>query len=323
MAATTMSAPTNGINGAHSASGKEKVVNANLNFYLDPSQGGKDSFAIGTAGAYRRKFDSRPVQLHDARGYESEFSIDTHGFQYYKRPSTEKDFTDDGQVKGVAYPEAVQLIKDVTGATNVYVFSHITRRNDPAEAKKSAKTDGLDDSTPVPGIYPASYIHIDQTPACALQVLQDSFDTSSSPGRHALQEGGRWGIINLWRPISKIKRDPLAVCDARTIDDENLLPIKILQPPKTAATQYATTTKGEYMEIYSARFSEGQQWYFVSGMDVDETLLIKCFDSTTKEGVARRCPHSAFDWRDSAESAGAARESIEIRCLVFWEDQKS
>ena len=179
-----------------------------------------------------------------------------------------------------------------------------------------------DDTTPVPGIFPASYIHIDQTPACALQVLQDSFDTSSRLGRHALENGGRWGIVNVWRPISPIKRDPLAVCDARSIDDENLLPIRILQPPKDRPTQYATTTKGEYMEIYYARYSEGQQWYFVSEMDKDEVLLIKCFDSTTNPKTAKRCPHSAFEWRDKLDS-GSPRESIEIRCLVFWEDQKS
>jgi hypothetical protein len=206
-----------------------------------------------------------------------------------------------------------------TGATNVYVFSHITRRNDPAEVRNLKEND---DSIPIPGIFPASYIHIDQTPACALQLLQDSFDTSSAVGRHALENGGRWGIINVWRPISRIRRDPLAVCDARSISDEELRPIKILQPPKDRPTHYATTTKGEYMEIYYARYSEGQQWYYFSDMDTDETLLIKCFDSSTKDGIARRCPHSAFEWRDGADSE-VPRESIEIRCLVFWEDQKS
>ena len=179
------------------------------------------------------------------------------------------------------------------------------------------------DSTPVPGIFPARYIHIDQTPACALQLLNDHFDTSTTLGRHALEHGGRWGIINVWRPISRIQRDPLAVCDARSIADDDLLPIRILQPPKTAKTQYATTTKGEYMEIFYARHSEGQRWHFVSEMDTDEVLLIKCFDSSTREGLARRCPHSAFEYPESQGGNRSARESIEIRCLVFWEDQKN
>ena len=107
MAAATVAAP----NGSHSA--KDNVVHAKLNFYLDPSQGGRDSFAIGTAGAYRRRFDQRPVDIQDARGYENSFDVDTHGFQYYKRSITEKDFTDDAQVKRVAYPETEQLLKDM------------------------------------------------------------------------------------------------------------------------------------------------------------------------------------------------------------------
>ena len=108
MAAATVAAPSNGV---HST--KDSVVHANLNFYLDPSLGGRDEFAIGTTGAYRRKFDNRPVDIRDARGYEKEFDIDKHGFQYHKRPCTEKDFTDDAQVKAVAYPETEQLLKDL------------------------------------------------------------------------------------------------------------------------------------------------------------------------------------------------------------------
>ena len=108
MAAATTAASTNG---AHLAN--DKVVHAKLNFYLDPSLGGRDIFAIGTVGAYRRKFDERSVDIRDARGHENNFKIDTHGFQYHKRPCTEKDFIDDAQVKAVAYPETVQLLKDV------------------------------------------------------------------------------------------------------------------------------------------------------------------------------------------------------------------
>jgi len=211
-----------------------------------------------------------------------------------------------------------------TGASNVYVSSHITRRNNPKDIKAAlSDPTNADDDKPVSGIFPASYIHIDQTPACALQLLQDHFDTSSALGQHALKNNGRWGIINVWRPISRIRRDPLALCDARTINDQNLIPIKILQPPKSSKTQYATTTKGEYMEIYYAKYTEGQQWYFVSGMESDEVLLIKCYDSSTKEGRAKRCPHSAFDWTENDSDKDSVRESIEIRCLVFWEDQQN
>lgn len=89
------------------------VAHAKLNFYLDPSLGGQTSFAIGTAGAYRRKFDERPVDVKDARGREGDFNLDTHGFQYHRKACTEKEFVDDDQIKAVAYPETVELLKHV------------------------------------------------------------------------------------------------------------------------------------------------------------------------------------------------------------------
>lgn len=47
-------------------------------------------------------------------------------------------------------------------------------------------------------------------------------------------------------------------------------------------------------------------------------LLIKCFDSKL-DGRARRVPHTAFV---NEETQGErARESIEVRALVFYEDQ--
>ena len=105
---TAIAAPANGVHHI-----KDNLIEARLNFYLDPSQGGQTEFAIGTAGAYRRKFDERRVKIRNERGHETDFDLDTHGFQYCRRCSSEKDFTDDEQVKAVAYPEAQQLLKDV------------------------------------------------------------------------------------------------------------------------------------------------------------------------------------------------------------------
>ena len=53
-------------------------------------------------------------------------------------------------------------------------------------------------------------------------------------------------------------------------------------------------------------------------MTPGEVLLIKCYDSKM-DGRARRTPHSSFE--DPAAREGApARCSIEVRALVFHED---
>jgi hypothetical protein len=46
-------------------------------------------------------------------------------------------------------------------------------------------------------------------------------------------------------------------------------------------------------------------------------ILIKCFDSKL-DGRARRVPHTAFSVPGTEDKEG--RESIEVRCLVFHED---
>jgi hypothetical protein len=125
----------------------------------------------------------------------------------------------------------------------------------------------------------------------------------------------RWGIINVWRPIQgPVLRDPLAVCDARSCPDSDLRKVFALLP---GAGDGSTVSKGKGFEVFNVAANPEHRWYYASKMASDETLMIKCFDSKT-DGRARRVPHSAFQTEDDQ---GPPRQSIEVRCLVFWEDQ--
>lgn len=61
------------------------------------------------------------------------------------------------------------------------------------------------------------------------------------------------------------------------------------------------------------------RWYFKYRQQPDEAMLIKCFD--TLSSVARRSPHTAF--RDPDEDEKDDRESIEVRTLVFYKNDRS
>jgi hypothetical protein len=52
-------------------------------------------------------------------------------------------------------------------------------------------------------------------------------------------------------------------------------------------------------------------------MEEDEVILFKTFDSN-EDGRARFTIHTAFDDPNSAADA-RVRESIEVRCFVFWD----
>jgi len=54
-------------------------------------------------------------------------------------------------------------------------------------------------------------------------------------------------------------------------------------------------------------------------MTPEDFWLIKCYDSSM-EGKARRTPHSAFEL-PGQDGSMKGRESIEVRCLVFWENE--
>ena len=76
-------------------------------------------------------------------------------------------------------------------------------------------------------------------------------------------------------------------------------------------------SQGKGFEVFNVAQNNAHQWYYASEMKPDEALMIKCFDSK-KDGRARRTPHTAFQ---TDKDFGGPRQSIEVRCLVFWEDQ--
>ena len=129
----------------------------------------------------------------------------------------------------------------------------------------------------------------------------------------------RFAIVNLWRAWGNVTRDPMALCDARTVDEKDLAAVYAELPESLTKAktgyQFAAGSRSEAWEVKANPSSH--RWYYAAGMTPQEALLIKQYDSK-KNGVARRCPHSAFS---TPYDYGPTRQSIEVRCLLFWEDQ--
>lgn len=203
-----------------------------------------------------------------------------------------------------------------TGATKVHVFSHIIRKDSREAAEAAVNTDPSlqDGNASYQKVVPARYIHIDFTNDGAVQIFEDNFDRQLG---EKLKKT-RWAIINVWRPIKPISKDPLAICDARSARDEDLMPVMAHLPPKGSG-QYADVSGGDKFELYYKKYHPEEQWYFADKMQPHEVLLIKCFDSLRDGKTARRCPHTAFTNPDT--EGDESRQSIEVRSLVFFEDQ--
>lgn len=129
----------------------------------------------------------------------------------------------------------------------------------------------------------------------------------------------RWGIINVWRPLKPLTRDPLGVCDGSSVPERDLKEFTFnLKGPNGTYTDISKGDKVTSWSVYRPQKPGAHKWYYLSGMSPEEVILIKCFDSK-KDGRCRRAPHSAFE--DKRYLDHEARTSVEVRCLVFWEDQ--
>lgn len=270
-------------------------VPTQLNYYKDPGDGSEPAPSIiGKPETYERPFEPLDVVVQDIRGREDQFSLDKNGFQIFRHESQEKVFTDDDHIKSVYYPETEQLLKDATGASRIFIFDHTIRRA-PSDNRTGAPASA---AASLRG--PVNRVHIDQ-----------SYSAAKGRVPHHLPEDAdtllktRYQIINVWRPIKTIFKDPLTVAEAHSVPESDLIPVGLIYPDR----------RGETLTV---RPNKAHEWRYLHGQTPEEVMLIKCFDSKV-DGRARRVPHTAFvneEYKDADK-----RESIEVRALVFHEDQ--
>ena len=147
----------------------------------------------------------------------------------------------------------------------------------------------------------------------------------------------RWAVMNVWQPITRsVKRDPLAFCDYRTVDENDFRTVVANLPPPGAGGEYGDVSKNrshkpraEYSsngaaaaryEVTNMAYNPAQKWYYASDMTTDEAWVFKIFDSKVENGTARCAVHSSFPLKDQKDS-GPPRESVEVRAFVFWDDE--
>ena len=124
--------------------------------------------------------------------------------------------------------------------------------------------------------------------------------------------GHRAALINLWRPIiGPVQDRPLAICDARSAKLEDFIPTEIQHfLEDDLETPHLTG------QIYSFRHNPDHRWYYVSDMQPDEVMLLKCYDSAD-DGRACFTGHTGFNNPECPEEF-TPRESIEARTVVIF-----
>jgi hypothetical protein len=265
------------------------VTEAILN-YLEPTEERPRSYTFDPP-ANEPRTNTRnigiEVAIRDARPIVGEITLDRHGFELVRHRSAVRDFYDEDEVKRLYYPEAERLLEAATGASRVFVFDHVTRRRTPEGSVESAGRR-----------QPVTRVHVDHTATSGPRRVRDLL-----PDEAEELLRGRVQIVNVWRPIKGPLLDaPLAVCDAGSVETNDLVPSDLIYPHRVG-------------ETYSVTYRPSHRWFYFPKMRSDEALLLKCYDSK-EDGRARFAPHTAF-FDPKTPSDAPPRESIELRAFVF------
>ena len=236
------------------------------------------------------------VAVYDCRSIADRLTLDDAGFEVVAHRSSFHEYYNPERVRDEYYPEAVALLKRVTGAQEVFVFDHNVRnqtRSERGEAGVRLPVDGA---------------HNDYTLSSGPRRIGEILAANQAQSL----SGKRAALINLWRPIVGPVQDfPLAVCHARATKLDDFIPTEIRHYLEdNLETPHLTG------EIYSFQHSPEHRWFYLSDMQPDEVMLLKCYDSAD-DGRAKFTGHTGF--RNPACPADfIPRESIELRTVVVF-----
>lgn len=267
---------------------QDRAITAVLNYHLDDGTKPVNE-TFGPANIYGRSTgtpDKQPMPIRNARLLAPPPALDTHGFCLARHRTAVKNILDKEELKAVYYPEMERLVCQVSGASRAVLFDHTIRHGDQATREEKLLRE------------PVFYVHNDYTEASGphrlREILPDEADALMSK---------RFAIIQVWRPLKTISRNPLAIADARTFAASDLVPSERRYPHRVG-------------ETYRILHNPAHQWYQFPAMTPEEAIVFKVYDSATG-AIARFTPHTSFE--DPTTPADAPpRESIESRMFAFF-----
>jgi len=260
------------------------VVNYHLRGYDKPV-----TYAFTPPGETQsgRRADPREVTIRNARPSAGLLSLDQQGFILTRHGTRVRNFYDQCEVRDLYYPEIEKLLKEKTGATRVLVFDHQVR----CLSKAKAGLKGVRE--------PVHSVHNDYTAKSGRRRVSDHL-----PKEAVELLRYRFAEINVWRPINgPVRKSPLALCDSQSLSADDFVACDLIYPDRVG-------------EIYAFTYNPRHRWYYFSNIQRDEAILFKGYDSA-EDGRARFTAHSAFN-DPSAPPGSPARESIEVRALIFF-----
>jgi len=241
------------------------------------------------------QFETHPVKVRSIRGREAQLGLGKSGFEVLDHESLCLPTQLSSEAVSAYQAETEEILLEFLKADKVICFDLKRRKNNiDVEKVFDPRSQSLVESV-------ATGAHVDFTldkiPFEISRILNEEQKQTY------LNDSYRFQMINTWRPmLPQIEDSPLAMCDFRTIDGDDLIETDRIYPTHQA-------------EIYYLKHNTGQKWYWVPEQKSSELLIFVSYDSHTGTNP-RFCPHVAVP-NPLASKNAAPRESVETRSLVI------
>ncbi|EGG07325.1 uncharacterized protein MELLADRAFT_62621 [Melampsora larici-populina 98AG31] len=226
------------------------------------------------------------IPLQDLRKLQKEPDLKTQGFTYVLRefPSDalHLDAFSDGYTK-LLERDAIALVKELKKKANLLARlrtnSHLAfcvsrghRGKDPTTASEK----------------PTRGIHSDMS-SIGAKFIKENFittrlkalnDAKANEFLEEMRQGNHVVILNVWRPIQQVERDPLAICDWTTVSDEDHLDFG--HHPMEADNA-----------IQAWSYNKKQSWYYLPQQQPNEVFVFVQHDSAAPDGHGMNVPHAS------------------------------
>ncbi|ETI24450.1 hypothetical protein G647_03819 [Cladophialophora carrionii CBS 160.54] len=178
------------------------------------------------------------ILVKDVRQHP-ELNFDDCGFEFQEYPSRYQQFATAADTDRYR-AETEQILKKRFNAERVMVYDIRLRKNDSFHRSEFDVYDPLLIEGPAKGA------HNDVTFHSAPNIVKRHLPKAD--WSTYLQPGYRIRILNTWRPLNKVLEDrPLAFCDSRTVDADDLMPTDRILPDRVG-------------EVYYLQYNPNQQW---------------------------------------------------------------
>ena len=218
------------------------------------------------------------VEVADMRDGTRKVSFDRDGITFEHHVSRTADFEHGADWQRDYDAELQTLLRSTIGASDVLVFDHTVRIDEPEASRK-----------------PARNVHNDYSIAGAKQRVVDLV------GEHAARayEAGHYAFVNVWRPVAlPIETSPLGFIRPDSIDPDDWMTIDLIYPDRLG-------------QILGLAANAAHEWFYQSRMTPEDVVIFNIYDNRGRPFLG----HSALDM-PATGTVPAVRRSIESRTLV-------